>query len=430
MHVPTSHAKTDLRQDRLVLSRRRLAAPLLLFLALIAAYFATVLAILMTGALAALVLVPLCGILVSALFVIGHDACHQSYTSSRFLKHVVGRIAFLPALHSFSLWDREHNHRHHRFNNIRGLDYAWTPLDPAEYARAGLFERLRYRLYRHPAGVLLYYLFEIWARRKLWPRHVFVGEIRPAYVADSMLLAAFVAASLLVMVGEWFGKSAFEAIVLAFVLPFLIFQAMFSAAIFLHHTHHEVPWYASVEEWEADEGGVRGTMHVEFPHIFRKIFLHIMEHSGHHYAPGVPLYRLADMQERIKRHGAKSWQFSFRDYFEVCARCKLFDYATHCWFNFEGEQTWVPLSVRLPVSGGASRPGAAIEFDPAGGLEVLVLQGGFSEGGETFVSQSWLRLPIGAHFSARVAHDGCRAWIKEGHLRHVQTVSPTADGGE
>ena len=28
-------------------------------------------------------------------------------------------------------------------------------------------------------------------------------------------------------------------------------------------------------------------------------------------------------------------------------------------------------------------PGAAIEFDPDGGLEVLVLEGGFREGGET-----------------------------------------------
>jgi len=64
-------------------------------------------------------------------------------------------------------------------------------------------------------------------------------------------------------------------------------------------------------------------------------------------------------------------------------------------------------------------PGASIEVDADGGLEVLVLAGGFSEGGETYRAQSWLRLPIGTHFSARVAHDGCRAWIKEGHLRHV-----------
>lgn len=338
-----------------MLSRRSLAAPLLLFLALIASYFATVLAILMSGTLSGLLLDPLCGMLVAALFVVGHDACHQSYTSSRLLNHVVGRIAFLPALHSFSLWDREHNRRHHRFNNIRGLDYAWIPLDPGEYARASLFQRLRYRLYRHPAGVLLYYLFEIWPWRKLWPRRVIVGAIRPAYIADSMLLAAFVAASLLVMFGGWFGKSALEATALALVLPFLIFQAMFSAAIFLHHTHPDVPWYASVEEWEADNGRVRGTIHVEFPYIFRKIFLHIMEHGAHHYAPNVPLYKLDEMQERVKQHGAKSWRFSLRDYFEICARCKLFDYATHCWFNFEGARTWVPLRGRLPVSGGANR---------------------------------------------------------------------------
>jgi ChrR Cupin-like domain len=70
-------------------------------------------------------------------------------------------------------------------------------------------------------------------------------------------------------------------------------------------------------------------------------------------------------------------------------------------------------------------PAAAIEVNPDGGLEVLVLEGGFSESGETFSAQSWLRLPIGAHFSARAATDGCRLWVKEGHLRHVQAVQPT-----
>ena len=68
--------------------------------------------------------------------------------------------------------------------------------------------------------------------------------------------------------------------------------------------------------------------------------------------------------------------------------------------------------------------GALIEVDADGGLEVLVLAGGFSEGGEIYRAQSWLRLPIGAHFSARVAPDGCRVWIKEGHLRHVHAEQP------
>ena len=62
-------------------------------------------------------------------------------------------------------------------------------------------------------------------------------------------------------------------------------------------------------------------------------------------------------------------------------------------------------------------PGATIEFNPDGGLELLVLEGGFSEGVEGYLPQSWLRLPIGEHFSARVSTEGCRLWVKEGHLR-------------
>jgi anti-sigma factor ChrR (cupin superfamily) len=69
-------------------------------------------------------------------------------------------------------------------------------------------------------------------------------------------------------------------------------------------------------------------------------------------------------------------------------------------------------------------PGGAIELDPDGGLEVLVLEGGCREGGENFGPQSWLRLPIGVHFSARVATGGCLAWVKEGHLRRIHSVQP------
>jgi hypothetical protein len=71
-------------------------------------------------------------------------------------------------------------------------------------------------------------------------------------------------------------------------------------------------------------------------------------------------------------------------------------------------------------------PGAAIELEPDGGLEVLAVEGGFHEGGETFGPLSWLRLPIGARFSAHAAASGCRAWIKEGHLRRILPVQLTS----
>lgn len=51
-----------------------------------------------------------------------------------------------------------------------------------------------------------------------------------------------------------------------------------------------------------------------------------------------------------------------------------------------------------------------------GGLEVLCLEGSFREGGESFVPQSWLRLPDGAALDAEAGPDGCLVWIKTGHL--------------
>jgi hypothetical protein len=63
---------------------------------------------------------------------------------------------------------------------------------------------------------------------------------------------------------------------------------------------------------------------------------------------------------------------------------------------------------------------APIELDPRGGLELLVLEGGFREAGESFAPLSWLRLPVGAPLRARAGAAGCRVWVKEGHLRYVR----------
>ncbi len=64
-----------------------------------------------------------------------------------------------------------------------------------------------------------------------------------------------------------------------------------------------------------------------------------------------------------------------------------------------------------------------------GGIELLVLDGGFSEGGESFVPQSWLRLPRGATLQATAAATGCRLWVKTGHLAHDQSAPARAAVG-
>lgn len=61
-------------------------------------------------------------------------------------------------------------------------------------------------------------------------------------------------------------------------------------------------------------------------------------------------------------------------------------------------------------------PGEAVEITGHKGLEVLVLEGGFAEGGEDFTVQSWLRLPPGLSLRAMAGPQGARLWVKSDHL--------------
>ena len=63
--------------------------------------------------------------------------------------------------------------------------------------------------------------------------------------------------------------------------------------------------------------------------------------------------------------------------------------------------------------------GAEVNLDASGGIEVLVLEGGFTEGGEEFAPQSWLRLPKGSGSRCLAGPDGARVWIKRDHLRQA-----------
>lgn len=60
-------------------------------------------------------------------------------------------------------------------------------------------------------------------------------------------------------------------------------------------------------------------------------------------------------------------------------------------------------------------PEQAISQDHKG-FEALVLEGSFTEGGEVFEKNSWLRLPAGMPLDATAGPNGARLWIKSDHL--------------
>lgn len=63
--------------------------------------------------------------------------------------------------------------------------------------------------------------------------------------------------------------------------------------------------------------------------------------------------------------------------------------------------------------------GTTVEFTNPEGAELLVLSGGFVEGGDVLRKHSWLRLPKGYNLKAVAQDEGTTVWIKTRHLRYV-----------
>ncbi|MGI9408268.1 MAG: cupin domain-containing protein [Hyphomicrobiaceae bacterium] len=109
----------------------------------------------------------------------------------------------------------------------------------------------------------------------------------------------------------------------------------------------------------------------------------------------------------------KLWQFDMADRMQIRVNTNDLEFGP----PMDGVAT-MPLfsDVREIVSLERWEAGRTIALDAAGGMEVLVLEGGFEEDGEMFVRHSWLRLPAGGRATVTAGLNGTRVWIKRGHL--------------
>jgi acyl-lipid omega-6 desaturase (Delta-12 desaturase) len=273
------------------------------------------------------------------LFIIGHDACHGSLTDHAALNKLLGRIAFLPSLTPFSLWRVGHNVVHHGFNNLKGRDFVWQPLDPAEFAALSPGRRLLERIYRSAVGPLPYYLVEIWWRRLYFPGRAHAPGRRAEFFWDATLVSVFAAgwcAWLIAASASGGGGRAAVAPIVGFLLPFLVWNWTVGFVVYLHHTHPEVVWYADKSAWLRAQGILKGTVRYRVRPWWNWLLHNIMEHAAHHLDPRIPLYRLKAAQSALARlvPDTPVVELSLRTYWRSVRQCKLFDFQRRRWVGF------------------------------------------------------------------------------------------------
>lgn len=292
------------------------------------------------------------GLVIARLFILGHDACHQSFTAHRKLNRWIGRLVFLPSLTPYSLWDVGHNVVHHGYTNLRGFDFVWQPYSADEYRALPAWRRGLERAYRSGWAPWLYYLVEIWWKRMYFPSRAHMPTRRRIFVWDGVLVSAFAAL--------WIGSLAAYAIslehsvawtvIVGFVLPFLVWNGMIGFVVYVHHTHQGVAWYEDKKSWAADSPFVSTTVHLTFRSAMGSALHHIMEHTAHHVDMSVPLYRLRRAQRLLEERlpGRIVIQpFSWRWYAATARSCKLYDFAARCWTDFEGRRTSAAMTAPM-----------------------------------------------------------------------------------
>ncbi len=286
------------------------------------------------------------GIVITRLFIVGHDCCHGAFFSSNRVNRLLGRIVFLPSLTTYSLWEIGHNVLHHSFPNLKGRDYIWTPKSKAEYDALSPTRQWAERFYRRSSiGLGAYYLVELWWNKLIFPNRTHVGARRKVHLYDSLLVCGFalVWLSSFVMAAEVRHTSVLAALCFAVLIPFGVWNYLMGFAIYVHHTHPAVAWFDKKEEWNRSLPQIRNTVHVTFPLPFSAILHNIMEHNAHHSDVNVPLYELPEAQSKLEDElGAEVivQPFSYEAFHRCLRVCKLYDFANRRWLDFDGNVSW------------------------------------------------------------------------------------------
>lgn len=293
------------------------------------------------------------------LFLIGHDACHGAYFKNSTLNSIFGRIAFLPSMTPYSLWDVGHNVAHHGFNNLKGRDQVWAPFSKEEFDALPGYRKTLERVYRSGFGWGLYYFLELWWKKMYFATKRQIGATRAKYHWDSALVTAAMTAwvAVVAVVANQTDQNFWLLLVLAVLVPFALWNVIMGFVVFVHHTHPAIAWFQKRQEWQRCRAYVTSTAHVRFPFGLDRLMHNIMEHNAHHLNPRIPMFALRRAQAALNvafRDQYQNYQMNWVSYVECVRKCKLYDYANHAWLDFRGQVTSrVEVMAPAPVAAAA-----------------------------------------------------------------------------
>lgn len=226
-----------------------------------------------------------------AIFVLGHDCGHGSFSNNSTLNSVVGHILHSSILVPYHGWRISHRTHHQNHGNVE-KDESWVPLPEKTYKNLDYSTKfLRYKL---PFPMFAYPVY-LWSRSPgktgshFNPYSDLFQPSERKYVVTSTTCWTLMA-FLLLCLSAVFGSMQ---VLKVYGIPYLIFVMWLDVVTYLHHHGYErkLPWYRG-KEWSYLRGGLT-TVDRDYG-WFNNIHHDIGTHVIHHLFPQIPHYHLVE----------------------------------------------------------------------------------------------------------------------------------------
>lgn len=292
------------------------------------------------------------GLKLTAFITLGHDAAHRMLVKNRTLNKWLAYACFIPCMHNYRMWIWDHHEIHHQHTNGEHFD-SFTPYSKAEFDRLSRGKQLFERIIRAPnlIGFGIQYLFQRMPRVRIYPTSALPKRHRKSAWTHFAVVVAYHAAFLgmLSAAPKFAPISLGVALVLGYVVPFVVFGILTGGSLFLMHTNRNIPWFKGTLDRAGDAAAEYCSTNLSLPAPLSKLVHHVFAHSVHHAHPGVPCYHVLAAQrclDDLLGERAVREPMSVRGLIQTLNACKLYDFEAHQWLDFDGNPTAPRIMLR------------------------------------------------------------------------------------
>jgi acyl-lipid omega-6 desaturase (Delta-12 desaturase) len=227
------------------------------------------------------------------LFIIQHDCGHGSYFRSPRLNDLFGHAFGVVTMIPYAAWRREHAVHHATCGNLarRGVGDV-TTLTVAEYGARSRWQRLVYRLYRHPLvlfGVGPAYMLLV--RYRLPLSNPFRGARGWVSVLGTNAAAAALGIGLALIIGP-------VACLAGWGTVMLLASTIGVWFFYVQHQFEDTHWRPA-GGWDFHVAAFEGSSFYDLPRFMHWLTGSIGFHHIHHLASRIPNYRLRACFEEV-----------------------------------------------------------------------------------------------------------------------------------